>query len=89
MVYAILVIAILFSVTTPARAQLYTMETENLKLIYNYATQSFIAPHALRCFENSMNFHRPFFDDVESMLQLPFPTDNGIGGIGTPDGRLV
>ncbi len=44
-----------------ARPQTAFLETNDLRLIYNQATLSFIAPYAARCFENSMRFHRRLF----------------------------
>jgi len=37
------------------------LETADLRLIYPGATLSFIAPHAARCYENAMRFHRGVF----------------------------
>lgn len=44
-----------------ARAQLATIETRDLRLIYNPGTLSFLAPYASRCFENSLQFHERLF----------------------------
>lgn len=45
-----------------AKAQLKSLETEQLRLIYNDATLSYLAPHVARCFENALGFHRLLFD---------------------------
>lgn len=50
----------------PASAQLSTLETQDLRLIYLKPTQSFLAPYAARCFENSMRFQRRLFAYVPS-----------------------
>jgi len=42
-------------------AQLWTLETRDLRLVYNKATLSFLAPYASRCFENSLRFHETLF----------------------------
>lgn len=41
-----------------ARAQLSTLETNDLRLIYEGTRTRFLAPHVARCFENSLRFHR-------------------------------
>lgn len=42
----------------PARAQLSSLETQDVRLVYFDPALSFLAPHAARCFENSMRFQR-------------------------------
>lgn len=49
-------------VAGPARAQLSSLETEHLRLVYEPATTSYLIPHAARCFENAIAFHRRLFD---------------------------
>ena len=49
-----------------ARAELRTLETEHLRLVYYAPTQTFIAAYAARCFENSMRFQRRLFDYAPS-----------------------
>ena len=44
-----------------ARAELRTLETEHLRLVYYAPTQTFIAAYAARCFENSYRFHAARF----------------------------
>jgi hypothetical protein len=43
-------------------AQLYRIETENLQLIYNKAPHHYVAPHIVRCFENSLAFYKEKFN---------------------------
>jgi hypothetical protein len=43
------------------RAQLATIETRDLRLIYNGGTLGFLAPYAGQCFENSLRFHEALF----------------------------
>ena len=45
-----------------ARAQLSTLETEDLRLVYFSPAQSYLAPHVARCFENSFGFHRKLLE---------------------------
>ncbi len=52
---------LLAAMFAPARAQITALETENQRLIYNEFTQSFLAPHTARCFENAMLFYRDVF----------------------------
>ena len=42
-------------------AQLTTIETRDLRLIYDGGTLGFIAPYAAQCFENSLRFHEALF----------------------------
>ncbi len=42
-------------------AQFATVETHDLRLIYDPGSLSFLAPYASRCFENSMRFHERLF----------------------------
>ncbi len=50
----------------PAHAQLSSLETDDLRLVYVKPTMSFLAPHAARCFENSMGFQRRLFGYMPS-----------------------
>jgi len=52
---------LLLAAPSPAHGQIETIETKDLRLIYNDFTQSFLAPHVARCFENSMDFYRGVF----------------------------
>ncbi len=56
----------LLSAPPPARGQHTTLNTRDLRLIYNEFTQSFLAPHVVRCFENAMGFYREEFDYTPS-----------------------
>ena len=53
----LIALALLASAGT-ARAQLETIETDDLRLSYPAPMLSYLAPYAARCFENSMRFHR-------------------------------
>jgi hypothetical protein len=46
----------------PLQAQFFTVRTSNLRLIYYDKTHTYIVPHLVRSFENSLRFHRLFFD---------------------------
>ena len=43
---------------SPAVAQFTTLETRDLRLLYIDPFQSYLVPHAGRCFENSLDFQR-------------------------------
>jgi hypothetical protein len=45
-----------------ASAQLASLETDDLRLLYVSPAQAFLTPHAGRCFENAMGFERKLFD---------------------------
>ena len=71
--------ALLLSWPGPLRGQafsqhLQTARTENLRLVYLGGEHAYVVPHLIRCFENSLNFHRNLFDydpneDVTVILQ--------------------
>src|SRR5215510_10583101 len=50
------------SCATPCVAQLVSVETDNLSLVYIEPVQSFLAPHVGRSFENALQFHKNLFD---------------------------
>jgi hypothetical protein len=58
-----------------ARAQLSTLETDQLRLVYFSPGQSYLAPHAARCFENSFGFHRKLFSYTPSEKVTVLLTD--------------
>ena len=45
----------------PAHAQLASLETAGLRLVYFTATESYLVPHAARTFLNSLAFQRRLF----------------------------
>ena len=47
---------------TPCVAQLVSVETPDLNLIYLEPVQSFLVPHVGRSFENALQFHKNLFD---------------------------
>ncbi len=50
------------TLSTPARAQFSTLETDNLRLIYHRPTLGYLAPYSARCFENALRFHTGLFE---------------------------
>jgi hypothetical protein len=58
-----------------ATAQLKTLETEDLRLLYFDPTHTFLAPHAARTFENSMRRQRSVFQYDPSAPVTTLMTD--------------
>jgi hypothetical protein len=50
------------SCATPCVAQLTSVETTDLNLVYLEPVQSFLAPHVGRSFQNALRFHTNLFD---------------------------
>ena len=53
-------------VPRPASAELRSIETDHLRLIYQSPTLDFIAPYTARCFENSLRFHSKLWNYTPS-----------------------
>jgi len=66
--------------------QLYFARTNNLRLVFLDRAHSYLVPHIIRSYENSLKFHTRFFDYVPSeevtMLLHDF-NDYGSGGTNT------
>ena len=58
----IVFILLFISFTSPLFAELYTKQTEHLRLIYYDKKHAFIVSHLARCFENSFRFHQRLFN---------------------------
>src|SRR5258705_8615339 len=57
----------------PARlaAQFQTLETGDLRLVYTSPLQSYLVPQVARSFENSLQFHRRFWDyDPDGKMEV-------------------
>ena len=70
----------------PLSAQLRTLETEYLRLIYYDQAHAYLVPHLARCFENSLKFHRTLFHYTPSekiVILLQDFGDYGHGGAST------
>ncbi len=61
-----LALASLLAAPAASFAQLTSAETADLNLLYLDPTQTFIAPHVGRSFENALAFHRKLFDFTPS-----------------------
>ena len=67
---------------SPADADLGldTLETDDLILVYRDPLQTYLVPHAARCFENALAFHRKLFDFTPSEPMLVLLNDFGDAG---------
>lgn len=63
--FAILQI-MLFLSSSVLYAQLNSLQTKNLRLIYYTKAHEYIVPHLARCFENALNFHSNLFNYTPS-----------------------
>jgi len=54
--------ALLFAVPRPVSAQLATLDTHDVSIVYLEPLQSFLAPYVAQASENSLAFHRKLFD---------------------------
>jgi hypothetical protein len=69
-----------------AHAQLAEIDTDDLRLIYFEATQSYLAPHVVRCFENSMDFQKTLWGYLPTQRTTVFLNDfadRGNAGAGS------
>ncbi|MFQ5527123.1 MAG: TolB family protein [Thermoanaerobaculia bacterium] len=83
---AALALAAALLAAPPLAAQLKYLETSDQRLIYQDPTLTFLAPHAARCFENSLDFHRELWDyspSEEVTILLNDFSDSGNAGAGS------
>ena len=89
----ILIVCIALTLLTqPALAQLAELETEDLRLLYFEATQGYLAPHVVRCFENSMDFQKTLWGYLPSertSIFLSDFSDRGNASAGTVPRNLL
>ncbi len=81
------------SFTAPSLfAQLYSLETKDLRLVYYGQAESYLVPHAARCFENSLAFHKKFWNYAPSQKITVFLHDLGdygnAGASTAPNNRI-
>jgi hypothetical protein len=70
----------------PAYPQFNVLETENLRLVYYGAAQSYLVKYTARCFENSLAFHQALFHykSHEKITVVVYdPGDYNNAGAGT------
>lgn len=78
-----LVVGLLLAATVHLHAQIYSLETKNLQLLYYSKAHQYIVPHLARCFENAFSFHSTLFDystDQKVSVLLQDFGDYGQGG---------
>ncbi len=83
---ALFLLAVSTCVTANARAQLYSLETDDLRLIYLHPVHTYLAPHIARCFQNSLEFQKRAFDfesDEKVTVILSDFSDMGNAGAGS------
>ncbi|MDZ4723938.1 MAG: hypothetical protein SGI97_08565 [candidate division Zixibacteria bacterium] len=67
-------------------SQFYSLETNNLRLVYYGQAQAYLASHVARCYENSLQFHRELFNyrnTEKTTIFLQDFSDYGNAGAGT------
>lgn len=78
---------------TLARAQLQTVETPDLRLIYLDPQQTAIAPYAARCFQNSFAFQQSLWDydpaDQVTVLLLDLSDQGNATASNVPRNSLI
>jgi len=85
-VMLVLSLAVLPRFQGPLRAQLLTLETLDLRLVYYDPGLEYLIPHTARSFENAMMFHRRLFDYTPTEKVTVFLhdfNDYGTGGTST------
>ena len=72
----------------PAQAQLTSLETERLRLVYIDATESYLTPYAVRTFENSRAFQNRIFGfqprEKTTVLLTDFSDSGNAGATAVP-----
>ncbi len=84
--------AAIFCSTGKSYAQLYSLETKNLQLVYYSKAHEFVVPHIARCFENALSFDHAFFSYTPSekvTLILQDFGDYASGGANTVPFNLI
>ncbi len=67
----------------PARSQIYSLRTHDLRVIYVDPADAYLVPHLARCFENTIGFHDRLFHYVPTdgvTIFLQDFSDYGHGG---------
>ena len=72
----------LFLSSSVLYAQLNSLQTKNLRLIYYTKAHEYLVPHLARCFENALSFHRNLFNYTPSEKVTVLLQDFGDYGNG-------
>ena len=83
-----LAVALCLAATRPAQAQLASLETPGLRLVYVDARESYLVPHAARTFLNSLAFQKTLFGftptEEITVLLLDFADSGNAGATAVP-----
>ena len=83
----------LLGAATPARAQLRMLETPDVRLIYFDPAESFLVPHAVRTFLNSLEFQKRLFDfhpaEPVTVLLADFSDSGNAGATVVPYNTVI
>lgn len=78
---------------SPARAQLATLETADIRLVYFNPGETYIVPHAVRTFLNSLRFQEQLFnfkpDEKVTVLLADFEDSGNAGATVVPRNSLT
>jgi hypothetical protein len=81
------------SLAAPARAQLREVEPPDLRLVYFDPTETFLVPHAVRTFENSLDFQKRLFDfrpsEPITVLLADFSDSGNAGATVVPFNTVI
>jgi hypothetical protein len=77
---------VLLAWVAPVRASLGldALETDDLTLVYRDPLQTYLVPHAARCFENALAFHEKLFQFTPSEPMTVLLNDFGMPGTPAP-----
>ena len=75
-----------------SRAQLYSLETDNLCLVYYSKGHEYVVPHLARCYENALRLHQHIFDyqpaEKTTVLLEDFGDFGNAGAISIPSNYI-
>ncbi len=83
--FGILPVAILLVPAARLEAQLYSLQTRDLRLLYYSKAHEYVVPHLARCFENALAFDRRLFHYTPSQEVTIFLEDFDDYGHGGTD----
>jgi len=90
--FIILLLLIHLFLTSLLYAQLNSLQTKNLRLIYYTKAHEYLVPHLARCFENALSFHSNLFNytpSEEVTVLLQDFGDYGNGGAKPLPNNLI
>ncbi len=82
----------LLTAASVASAQLKSLETDDLQLVY-FGSESYLVPHVARCFENALAAHKKLFDYTPSekvtVLLHDFGDSGNAAASAVPNDRIL